>query len=231
MGVNSKGFSYIHELFSVHGITFPTNLRMLELGNMILGKRGLINTLIAEQGVIKNKYDRTAKAYFESRGFKHISVDINGEYGALSLDLRVPFPKEFYNKFDVVTNFGTIEHVIDNQYQVFKNIHDAAKIGALMIHQLPFNSFGHGYWSYSESFFEVMAAYSGYKILDVRITWLRYNQPAGYKRLIFVGLVKMQQKDFITKDKWQEPVIDKLGYNQCRKEQYDNWIEDNKKGR
>ena len=231
MGVNAKSFNYAHELFLVHGITLPTNLKMLELGNMVLGKRGLINTLITAQGIIKNKADRTAKCYFESRGFDHVSIDINGAYGALPLDLRKPFPKSFYDQFDVITNFGTIEHVIDNQYQVFKNIHDAAKIGSLIIHQLPVNNYGHGYWSYPETFFEIMAVYSGYKILDMQITWLRYNHPAGYKRLIYVGLVNEQNKDFIPKEKWQEPIIDESGYSQCGKEQYDNWIEDNKKGK
>jgi len=231
MGLNAKGFYYSHELFAVHGITFPTNLKMLEFGNMVLPKRGLINPFMITHGGVKNSSDRTVKAYFESRGFKHTSIDINGAYGALSLDLRYPLPKEFHNQFDVATNFGTIEHIIDNQYQVFKNLHVAAKIGALIIHQLPFNNYGHGYWSYPESFFEIMSAYSGYRIIDLRITWMRYQHPMGYKRVIYVGLVKEQDREFISEKKWQEPIVDNLGYRKCGKEQYDNWIEDNRKGK
>ena len=223
MGLGAKAFHYLHELLTVQGVTFPTDLRMLELGNMILEKRGLIVPFISKYG---GKWDRVAKGYFEGLGFSHTSIDINGLNGSLSLDLRKPFPKEL-GKFDVLTDFGTIEHIIDNQYRVFKNFHDAAAPGALMVHTLPGTGYGHGYWSYPVSFFENLVTHCGYFILDLRVSWMKYNHPAShnsYKRTIFVGLIKGKDNEFMGISKWQNPVLDKLGHNKCCGNRYDTFI-------
>ena len=235
MGLNAKSLHYLHELFMVQNITFPTNLKMLELGNILLEQKGFINQIIGKYG----KPDKTAKGYFESLGFEHTSIDINGAHGSLQLDLREPFPKEFYNKFNVLTNFGTTEHIIDNQYQVFKNFYDAAAPGALMVHQVPFTTFGHAYWAYRESFFENLAINCKCRIIDLRIGWLQYRHPGPWydpirkKRYIYVGLVKETDMKFMSEKQWntQKPLFDGKGYMKCGKEQYDNWIEDNRKGK
>ena len=45
------------------------NLRMLELGDQVIHDPAIP--------------EKTGKAYFESRGFEHVSVDLNGRHGAL----------------------------------------------------------------------------------------------------------------------------------------------------
>ena len=80
---------------------------------------------------------KTEKSYLKSLGVEHTSIDINGKRGALPLDLTGVFPEaEWAGKFDMVTNFGTIEHVND-QYAVFKNAHLFIRKGGVMIHAIP----------------------------------------------------------------------------------------------
>jgi hypothetical protein len=41
-----------------------------------------------------------------------------------------PTPQKFVGDFDLVVNFGTTEHLL-NQYNAFKVIHDATKVGGV----------------------------------------------------------------------------------------------------
>ena len=75
-----------------------------------------------------NRY--VAKDYFKQiKNIKsHTSIDTNGKNGALKIDLRYPVDTSSGFIFDVITNFGTTEHVEsvwpEDQYAVFENIHN-----------------------------------------------------------------------------------------------------------
>ena len=143
----------------------PAGLSMFELGN---------------QRIISGSIHTTAKQHFTSIGMNHTSVDLNGEDGALPLDLRQPeLFKEFRNKFDILTNLGTTEHVepINNQYECFSIIHDIVRPGGIMIHMVPDveeldNS---GAWKdhcnvyYKKEFFFALADKCNYTILENQV--------------------------------------------------------------
>jgi hypothetical protein len=60
----------------------------------------------------------------ESLGFKYDCVDIDGNFGSITLDMNFdPAPAEYRGKYGLTTNHGTTEHVF-NQYNAFKMIHD-----------------------------------------------------------------------------------------------------------
>ena len=88
---------------------------MLELGNKVKG-------------------DLVYKKLFESLGFRHVSVDMNGKDGALPKDLRQPLK---LGTFDMVTNFGTTEHVApgdrDGQTACWRNICQAMHMGSVLV--------------------------------------------------------------------------------------------------
>jgi 2-polyprenyl-3-methyl-5-hydroxy-6-metoxy-1,4-benzoquinol methylase len=97
---------------------------------------------------------KVAKDYWESLGIKHTSIDINGEHGALPMDLSKPIDvEEIGGPFNIVTNFGTSEHVSD-QYECFRNIHNLCRFDGLIIHSVPeVGSWkGHGLFHYSYHF-------------------------------------------------------------------------------
>ena len=78
-----------------------------------------------------------AREFWTWLGLSYASIDIDGSPGSIPLDLNYDeVPAAFVGQYDVVTNFGTTEHVA-NQLQSFKIIHDLATPGALMLHVLP----------------------------------------------------------------------------------------------
>ena len=85
---------------------------------------------------------------------KYISFDLfdsRAEKVDLNLDLKRT------DKWDIVTNFGTSEHVF-NQQAIFKNCHDLTKTGGISLHCLPVSSgMDHGFFNYHPTFFRSLA--------------------------------------------------------------------------
>jgi hypothetical protein len=91
-------------------------------------------------------------------GLSYASIDIDGSPSSIPLDLNYDeVPVEFVGEFNVVTNFGTTEHVA-NQLQSCKIIHDLAAPNALMWHVVPAGGMpNHGLISYNPNFFWMLA--------------------------------------------------------------------------
>jgi hypothetical protein len=69
--------------------------------------------------------------------------------------------------FDVVFNFGTTEHLM-NQYNAFKVMHEAVKPGGHMFHQVPSTGYiNHGYFCYNALMFQELAQANGYELVDL----------------------------------------------------------------
>ena len=102
----------------------------------------------------------TYKAVFLELGFEHVSVDWNGEHGALRLDLQTPLWHDL-GVFDMVCNMGTTEHV-SAQAGVWKNIHMMTKPHGVYVGQTPYHDgkswWWHGEWYPTEQWYEDFAA-------------------------------------------------------------------------
>jgi hypothetical protein len=138
-------------------------LSMLELGDQVIDDPAIP--------------EKTGKAYFERRGFEHVSVDLNGRHGALVRDLTKPEQfRDCHNRWDIITNAGTTEHVepFESQYECFGMLHDCLKPGGIAIHIVPDveEHDNHGAWRnhcryyYSQFFFELLAAENKYEMLS-----------------------------------------------------------------
>lgn len=114
----------------------------------------LVGSSMLELGNKKNR-EFTYKAYFESLGFRHVSVDWNGEDGALRMDLRKPLD---LGTFDMVSNIGTTEHV-DRQEPVWRNLLEAMHVGSVLVSTTPKkgNWQWHGEWYPTKEFYEQLA--------------------------------------------------------------------------
>ena len=75
--------------------------------------------------------------------------------------------KDHQNKFDLVTNFGTSEHIF-NQLNFLKTMHDLTKVGGLLISEVPC-MFGvnHGMFKYEPKFFTDLARSNAYEIIKL----------------------------------------------------------------
>jgi hypothetical protein len=93
--------------------------------------------------------------FFRSLGFDEVlSCDASPyEKASMILDLNVPVPRDLYNRFDVIYDGGTMEHVF-NVPAVLANIDAMLKIGGRVIHISPAsNMVDHGFYCFSPVFF------------------------------------------------------------------------------
>lgn len=147
------------------------------------------------------KYGIPAKLIYKRLGVKHISFDINGNFGSLKRDLTKTIDKKFYGLFDVITDYGTLEH-IPLQYPAFKNIHDMLKMGGITIHLLPFvgNWENHGLYKYDLEFFRKLAKKAGYEVS--RGIVLDKDEFVYPYSLVATVLVKKSKKPFISEEEF-----------------------------
>jgi hypothetical protein len=110
-------------------------------------------------------YGQIAHPYFESLGFDVRSWDITGCQGSEVVDLRENL--RLKAEYDFVFQHGTVEHIDGGLYQPFKNIHEALKIGGIVIHENPKtdNWPEHGYHYFTEKFYRQLCADCGYSLL------------------------------------------------------------------
>ena len=147
-----------------------------------------------------------AKLFYKSnrKVLEHISLDLNGLHGSLVVDLCKPVHASFYNRFHLITNYGTAEHV-NNQYQVFKNIHDMCKVNGIMIHVLPIpNTWpNHCRFYYPKDFFIDLSSRCNYKLLRIELKNAN-TPPVPEKILIYVVFSKLEPGEFISKKSFKQ---------------------------
>jgi len=167
MGLKTEYLKFMFD--KVLGFDIPPrkHYAMLELGNqrMKYGDETLwpfINTI-----KLFSKQPFTGKEFFTKLGYHHISIDLNGFDGSQRMNLATPIVAEnLLFQFEVLTNFGTTEHVTD-QYQCFRNIDNLVKDNGYMVHLVPARGRGtaHGRWHYTLAFFAMLSDLAGYEIV------------------------------------------------------------------
>ena len=86
----------------------------------------------------------------ELTNVNYVSFDVVSSRVARRFDLNYhSLAASKRNSFDLVVNFGTTEHIV-NQFNAFKVIHEATKPGGYMFHQVPSTGYlTHGYFEYN----------------------------------------------------------------------------------
>ncbi len=114
-----------------------------------------------------------AKIFYEELGLDYFSLDIDNEEKNedsktnLAIDINYEkLPKDHYSKYDLVTNFGTSEHIF-NQLNFFEIMHQLTAVNGIMISEVPC-MFGidHGMYKYEPKFFTDIARSNAYNVLD-----------------------------------------------------------------
>lgn len=67
-------------------------------------------------------------------------------------DMNIPFSDELHNRFDLVGEVGTIEHIFDIK-TAMANIASAVKLGGSVFHMSPMDAHNHGFYNFSLNFF------------------------------------------------------------------------------
>jgi hypothetical protein len=123
--------------------------------------------------------------------------DILGCQNSKVVDLRKAVPKSEHLKYDVVTDFGTTEHVDGKYYQARKNIHDVCRVGGLMIHETPLTGhwIGHGHNYLTTNFYNQLANAMKYEVLELTIEYAMGNTTDG--GLVVCVLRKTEDLPFV----------------------------------
>jgi SAM-dependent methyltransferase len=108
---------------------------------------------------------RRIASAFDDSDFTYKCLDVNDGPSIIKADLNeYVVPTEWRGKFDLVTNYGTTEHVLD-QINAFRAMHDFAKVGGHFIHDVPFAGYyNHGLFAYNPAFFVFLAHANQYEI-------------------------------------------------------------------
>lgn len=129
-------------------IYFSTLKQYLEKSQNIL-------ELGAQEYIMNGKKIKYFKNLFN---YPITTVDITGENNSMKVNLAEPVEEIMKEKYDVITNFGTSEHV-SNQYECWKNIHFICKVGGYVISEIPEKKSWKNHCKYyvDKSFFESLA--------------------------------------------------------------------------
>ena len=175
----------------------PPPKSMLELGNQYLCVGHKPYPEYPDRFVNPNlSAPIAAKPYFQLEGYDHVSIDLNGQDGALVRDLSQPF--SLGRTFDVATDFGTSEHV-SCLWQCLRNVHEHLALGGLVFYAnpAPKNWPKHGYWYRDSNFYGAFAAASGYALLEVFPLACAGNTVDGW---LTCALMRKTTEAFVTKD-------------------------------
>ena len=140
--------------------------------DMVLGDhidRPAIQSLIGMKPEDKLPF---TEAFYKMLGFSnYAAIDINSTFGSLMMDLNLDLRSHynFQETYDLVTNNGTGEHIF-NQYAVYKNMHEMANVGGIMLHIMPFiNWVNHGFYNYHPVLYADLAAANDYTIVRLAL--------------------------------------------------------------
>jgi hypothetical protein len=107
-----------------------------------------------------------ADGLFAALGAKTIdSLDVTAAEQATVLhDLNQPVPEKLHNRYDIVLDAGTLEHVF-NVSQAFFNCMRMVRVGGkLIIDTMANNYMGHGFFQFSpELFFTLLSKQNGFR--------------------------------------------------------------------
>lgn len=190
MGVNAIYLDYLED----RGAFKPKETKVLDIGaqNLYLGEAEKLQRFIhkynpdmadeacadlsrrlAEGGVFLPEHNGFKNdAFFGdlliAAGMTYVSLDLFERDNNIACDLNFyKCPPELAEHFDLVLNFGTTEHII-NQYNCLKVIHDATAVDGLMFHQVPSTGcIDHGYFLYCPQLFHELAEANGYDLIDL----------------------------------------------------------------
>ena len=164
---------------------------------LTLGRQGLhINTNKVES-LLELKKDSLKNEIWTEKLFNLLGYDIesidnsNYENATHVHDMNFPIKENFKNKYDIVLDGGTLEHIFNFPVAI-KNCMEMVKVGGKFASITCGNNFsGHGFYQFSpELFFRVFTKENGFEVENVFIsevgsnTWYKVMDPNVVKKRV-----------------------------------------------
>jgi hypothetical protein len=119
---------------------------------------------LGDQWVTHVAPHRLAEEWYRDLGCgRYVSLDANGR-GSMTVDLNQKW-KHDIGTFDLVTDFGTGEHIF-NQAEVWRTMHLLTKVGGYIVFDRPSDGYpGHCFYLVQETLFRDLADANGYDLM------------------------------------------------------------------
>ena len=113
----------------------------------------------------------------KARGIKDIStLDLFDQEADLKLDLNKPVPNKYRNRYKVLFDMGTVEHIFDTK-KCFENYFSMIKKGGIFVLVTCVNGyFGHGLHVFNPETIKLALRLNGFKII-----YMNYTSSTGIK--------------------------------------------------
>jgi hypothetical protein len=119
-----------------------------------------------------------ADYFFCGLGLQDVTyTDIPGSEHAADFhhDLNLPFPSEQLDRYNLIMDPGTIEHVFDMK-TCLTNVVQSLRVGGVVVHQVPVYMFNGGYYSLNPNLLNDFYSLNGFGDLRTYIVmWDRYH--------------------------------------------------------
>lgn len=191
MGINDKGFAILEWFFD----SFPRTDSVLELGSQ--------NFYHVYHSA---PYGCYADKYYKLKGVKKYDcIDLNGENGAKVLDLSKPIHS--LGSYDLVTDFGTQEHIsstmdVEALYNCWTTKYSSSLRHIISVNPKTGNWPLHGKYYFTTAFYDVLAKLTNMRVLKLEEHYAMGNYTDGWE--VACVLEKDPSSHWITLDEFQE---------------------------
>lgn len=186
MGIDKHAYRFLQHCQKI-GVSFDSTSQV-----------GRQQFLFTPNKATKIKFGDFAEPFFHTLGAKQVeSIDYNDyEKASIIHDMNMPIDNNLKEKFSVVVDGGTLEHVF-NYPVAIKNCMDMVKIGGHLVLMTPANNyFGHGFYQFSpELFFSLLNEQNGFDETQIFTQnnygrWYKIRRPKDIKRRVDVPCAK-----------------------------------------
>ena len=126
--------------------------------------RAVMDKLFDSQGQFRREEIGTLYGVFGYTTYR--SIDLDDPRADWRCDLN--HPVDISEKFDMITNFGTAEHIF-NIGEVFRSMHTLLKDGGIQLHIMPaFGDVNHGFYNVHPTVYFDVAKANDYVVEDIR---------------------------------------------------------------
>lgn len=186
MGLNLNSVQLLFEV-RADGLSFR---RTLTLGRQSFACNPLLfEQLATEFGFSSRDYPWLSNGPLYADGFlkmlgaeEVVALDASSYEGAeIVHDMNLPISEDYHERYDVVLDGGTLEHVFHFPTAV-KNCMDMVRCGGCLLFFTPINNYcGHGFYQFSpEMFFRVLNPLNGFEIVRA-VAWEERSRPKFYE--------------------------------------------------
>jgi hypothetical protein len=193
------GAAFINDLIELKQLGLPAGRKLIEIGAQQLAQslfepqalrqlENLYGAHLTDIGQPSSDFRNAPLSgrFWRAIGFDYTTIDLDGSPEAVPIDLNKGLaPSKMRGAIDLIVNTGTTEH-ITNQENAFRVIHDFARPGAIMYHEVPGggHSLNHGFFSYTPKFFLWLADTNNYEIIMFKVAACGTSPVANWVRNI-----------------------------------------------